>query len=100
MRVNVGNKDRRWFRYKCREWRDCAIAARNREAVKTDQHMMLRVPETRHRAHTSYKSKYGNGSNVGNRDVSHRTTKRLEGALFRAEPHTHRLLVGNHACPN
>src|ERR1019366_3940798 len=92
MRVDVGNKLRR-LGNDCGKRGTEGISPRYGETIEAAQHFVLAVPEARNGAVADDIGAHTVGRDLRYGDVPHGPAKRLQGTGFRAETHSHGLLV-------
>src|SRR5216684_2491408 len=63
--------------------------------IKATEHLVFAVPKARYRACACDVGVHTVGRNFGYGNVAHDSTKRLQGAGFGVEAHTHTLFIGN-----
>src|SRR5580704_4064592 len=94
MREDEGDK-RWWFGNDLGKRRTGGISACHGKTIEAPEYPVLAVPETRDGPRACDVGVHTVGCNVGYGDVAHGSTKRLQGAGFSVESHTHSLFMVN-----
>ncbi len=94
MREDVGYKFR-CFRNDLGKRTTVHVSACCGKPIKATEHLVFAVPKARYRACACDVGVHTVGRNFGYGNVAHDSTKRLQGAGFGVEAHTHTLFIGN-----
>src|SRR4030095_454573 len=94
LREDVGNK-LWWFGNDPGKRRTGRVSPRHRKTIEAMEPFMFAVPEARNRTSTGDEGLHPINRNLSYKNVSHGSTKRLQGTGFSVETHAHRLFMRN-----